>query len=274
MLSAGDAFINHHLAGFLGASSVAWAGPSTLLALVRYSLYEAGNHVPGSGYRASILGALLASSTMVACMGATVTEYTLRPTLLAGDASLALMTAGTQAATGFAWWAGNARLISFSGSLLGAHVAHAALIVFWAGAMTLFEVSHLDTSLPFYEQGFILLPHIASLGWGVRVAGAVYDVFPFFVVGVLHLISAAFLAYGGVYHAVIGPEVLTTAFFEYRWSDRSAMTSILGIHLVVLGIGSLLLVAKATLFGGVYDPWAPGGGDVRQITVPSIVPTE
>ena len=47
--------------------------------------------------------------------------------------------------------------------------------------MTLFEVSHLDTQLPLYEQGFILLPHVASLGFGVRVAGDVFDVFPFFV---------------------------------------------------------------------------------------------
>ena len=33
--------------------------------------------------------------------------------------------------TGFAWWSGNARLINVSGKLLGAHVAHAGLMVFW-----------------------------------------------------------------------------------------------------------------------------------------------
>jgi hypothetical protein len=31
-----------------------------------------------------------------------------------------------------------------------------------------------------------------------------------------------------------------------------------------LGCGSLLLVAKA-MYIGVYDTWAPGGGDVRSL---------
>ncbi len=80
----------------------------------------------------------------------------------------------SQGRSGYAWWSGNARLIYFSGALLGAHVAHAGLIVYWAGAMTLFEVAHLDPSLPFYEQGYILVPHLASLGLGVRVTGEVF----------------------------------------------------------------------------------------------------
>jgi photosystem II CP43 chlorophyll apoprotein len=50
------------------------------------------------------------------------------------------------------------------------------------------------------------------------------------------------------------------------------MTTILGIHLVLLGIGSLLLVFKAMAFGGLYDTWAPGGGDVRIVNNPTLNP--
>ncbi len=179
-----------------------------------------------------------------------------------------------QDSTGFAWWAGNARLISLSGKLLGAHVAHAGLIVFWAGAMTLFEVAHFIPEKPMYEQGAILIPHMATLGWGVGPGGEVIDVFPYFVIGVLHLISSAVLGLGGIYHAVRGPEVLEeySSFFGYDWKDKNQMTNILGYHLIILGLGAFLLVFKAMSLGGVYDTWAPGGGDVRIITNPTLNP--
>ena len=176
--------------------------------------------------------------------------------------------------TGFAWWSGNARLINLSGKLLGAHVAHAGLIVFWAGAMTLFEVAHFVPEKPMYEQGLILLPHLATQGWGVGAGGEVINTFPYFVVGVLHLISSAVLGLGGIYHAVRGPETLEeySAFFGYDWKDKNKMTTIIGIHLLLLGGGAFLLVLKAMFFGGVYDTWAPGGGDVRVITNPTLNP--
>ncbi|CCH65249.1 Photosystem II CP43 protein (PsbC) [Richelia intracellularis HM01] len=179
-----------------------------------------------------------------------------------------------QESTGFAWWAGNARLINLSGKLLGAHVAHAGLIVFWAGAMTLFEVAHFVPEKPLFEQGFILIPHLATIGWGVGPGGEIIDTFPYFVVGVLHLISSAVLGLGGLYHVLRGPETLEeySSFFGYDWKDKNKMTNIIGFHLIMLGCGAFLLVLKAMFFGGVYDTWAPGGGDVRVITNPTLNP--
>ncbi|MDF5730103.1 MAG: chlorophyll a/b binding light-harvesting protein [Rhizonema sp. PD38] len=167
------------------------------------------------------------------------------------------------------WWAGNARLTNLSGKLLGAHVAHAGLIVLWAGAITLFELAHFDPAKPMYEQGLILLPHLASLGWGVGAGGAVVDTYPYFAIGVIHLISSAFLGFGGIFHSLRGPETLEPkfSFFGYDWADTGKMTTILGIHLVLLGLGAYLLVAKAMYFGGLYDPNIE---NVRVVTNPTL----
>jgi photosystem II CP43 chlorophyll apoprotein len=105
-----------------------------------------------------------------------------------------------------------------------------------------------------YEQGLILLPHLATLGYGVGPGGEILDTFPYFVVGVLHLISSAVLGFGGVYHSIAGPDTLEEAFpfFGYVWKDKNKMTTILGIHLCLLGIGAYLLVWKAMYLGGIY----------------------
>jgi photosystem II CP43 chlorophyll apoprotein len=166
------------------------------------------------------------------------------------------MTVAVQTNASIPWRAGNARLVNLSGLLLGAHVAHAGLIVAWAGAMTLIELSNFNPAQPMYEQGLILLPNLARLGFGVGQNGAITDTYPYFVIGVLHLISSAFLGAGGLFHVFRGPRKLEDKFpfFGYRWDDANQMTNILGFHLILLGIGALLLVVKAIAFGGLYDP--------------------
>lgn len=182
--------------------------------------------------------------------------------------------ASPSAVSGPSWIAGNARLVDLSGKLLGAHVAHAGLILLWAGGMTLFELAHWDPAQPMYSQGLILLPHLATLGIGVGADGSVTDPYPFFVVGVLHLIASAVLGAGGIYHALLGPEVLPkdktfAGFFGYDWKDDNKMTTILGIHLLLLGLGAWLLVAKSLFWGGLYDASL---NRVRMVTDPTLNP--
>jgi photosystem II CP43 chlorophyll apoprotein len=169
----------------------------------------------------------------------------------------------------YSWWAGNLRFANLSGKLLGAHIAHAGLIVLWAGAMTLFELSRFDPNVPMFKQGLILLPHLASLGIGIGANGQIIDTQPYFAIAMVHLISSAVLGAGGIYHAVLGPEKLDEKGFGYNWEDGRKMTSILGIHLVLLGMGALLLVIKAVFVGGLYDPAI---ANVRLITNPTLNP--
>ena len=78
------------------------------------------------------------------------------------------MNASNQTQEHHPWWAGNARLTDLSNTFIVAHVAHAALIMLWAGAFTLFELAVYSPAEPMYTQGLILLPHLAAEGWGNR----------------------------------------------------------------------------------------------------------
>lgn len=156
------------------------------------------------------------------------------------------------------WLIGNARLVRYSGLLLGAHLAHAGLIMLWAGTTTLQELQRLQMDIPLGDQHLTVLPHLATLGLGMGDRGMVIDSYPYLVVAAIHLVSSAVLAAGGLFHIVRGPADLSkgsgrSSMFHIHWQSPKSLGIILGHHLLFLGFGAIALYWKATDGGGLYD---------------------
>ncbi len=174
----------------------------------------------------------------------------------------------------YSWWAGNARFIDLSNTFIVAHVAQAALIMLWAGGITLFELGVYSPDEPMYTQGLILLPHLVTEGWGSSSGGSVANTFPFFAIGVIHIVAAAVLAAGANFHRTrlsprLDAEQGNAAKFHFEWDNPQKLGLILGHHLIILGLGASLLVAKAMFVGGLYDATIE---DVRLVTSPTLDP--
>ncbi|KAI9131149.1 chlorophyll a/b binding light-harvesting protein [Acaryochloris sp. CCMEE 5410] len=172
----------------------------------------------------------------------------------------------------YPWYSGNSRLEdpAVQGKWLAAHIAQIALIVFWVGLNTFSENQAFDTSLPMFDQGLVLIPHLAALGFGVGSGGVVTNTFVFTQIGAIHMVSS-FVLFGGAYfHAKIGPAVLAdggrgnTDQFAFSWDDPKKLGYILGHHLVLIGTGALLFVLWIK-FHGIYDPTI---GEVRTVAAP------
>ena len=173
-----------------------------------------------------------------------------------GPRKLFVQTYGKPSVT-YAWWAGNSGVASRSGKFLAAHLSHAGLMMFWAGAFTLWELARYDPNLPMGHQSLILLPHLATLGIGMADGGVIVDTTNYVEFSAFHLISSAVLGAAGLLHSVLLPGDLKQAQgrarkFDFEWDDPNKLTFILGHHLMFLGFGSVWFVEYAK-YHGIWD---------------------
>lgn len=175
----------------------------------------------------------------------------------------------------YGWWSGNSRVANSSGLFISAHTGHAGLISVWAGGFTLFELGRYTTESPMWDQGLVLLPHLAAEGIGFGSGGLLNDPQQIVAVGIVHIIAGAVLGAGALFHILKAPHDLSDASgaartYHFEWNNPSQLGRILGHHLLILGLYTLLFVGWAMYWGGLYDSDLQ---EVRLVTDPTLSPS-
>lgn len=172
----------------------------------------------------------------------------------------------------YPWYQGNSRLIdtSVQGRWLAAHIAQIGIIMIWVGINTFSDNQAFDPSLPMYDQGLVLIPHLAAEGFGVGPGGVVTNTFVYTQIGAIHMVAGLVLLAGAYFHGKLGPADLTeggrgnTERFAFEWDDPKQLGYILGNHLLFIGFASLIFVGWMK-FHGIYDPTI---GEVVKVPAP------
>jgi photosystem II CP43 chlorophyll apoprotein len=105
--------------------------------------------------------------------------------------------------------------------------------------MNLFEVAHFIPEKPMYEQGLILLPHLATLGYGVSPGGEVVDTFPYFCIGCN---SPYFISCFRFWWCLSLDLSRVFPFFGYVWKDKKQNVNNSRYSPSSFSIGAWLLV--------------------------------
>ncbi|WLT38196.1 hypothetical protein NON20_22245 [Synechocystis sp. B12] len=123
------------------------------------------------------------------------------------------------------------------------------------------------------DQGLILLPHLATLGWGVGDGGQIVDTYPYFVIGSIHLIASAVLGAGALFHTLRAPltsvPLRARAKIPFHLGKPPTTRDNFGSSSPVPGGRGSTVGRQSHVLGGLYDATTQ---TVRLVSQPTLDP--